>query len=158
MKRKQVLALLLAVCLSSSLLPVPILATEGAAEPVQAVAEEGTEPSDSGVKSASDLETEPGDERESQEPTDESTVPAAPEGEEAEQTDPTEPTEAAKPTEPAEQTEPTNPVVMEELAEFPVETLGYSQGSTVIQVQQVDEQYYLFLPASADSKAAEAEL
>lgn len=42
MKRKQVLALLLAVCLSSSLLPVPILATEGAAEPVQAVAEEGT--------------------------------------------------------------------------------------------------------------------
>ena len=70
MKRKQVLALLLAVCLSSSLLPVPILATEGAAETVQAVAEEGTEPSDSGVKSASDLETEPGDERESQEPTD----------------------------------------------------------------------------------------
>lgn len=152
MKRKQVLALLLAVCLSSSLLPVPILATEGAAETVQAVAEEGTEPSDSGVKSASDLETEPGDERESQEPTDESAVPVAPEGEEAEQTDPTEPTEAAKPTEPAEQTEPTNPVVMEELAEFPVETLGYSQGSTVIQVQQVDEQYYLFLPASADSK------
>ena len=40
MKRKQVLALLLAVCLSSSLLPVPILATEGAAETVQAVAEE----------------------------------------------------------------------------------------------------------------------
>ena len=129
MKRKQVLALLLAVCLSSSLLPVPILATEGAAETVQAVAEEG-----------------------SQEPPDEAAGPVAPEGEEAEQTDPTEPTEAAKPTEPAEQTEPTNPVVMEELAEFPVETLGYSQGSTVIQVQQVDEQYYLFLPASADSK------
>lgn len=138
-----------------SLLPVPILATEGAAETVQAVAEEGTEPSDSGVKSASDLETEPGDERESQEPTDESTVPAAPEGEEAEQTDPTEPGQT---TEPTEQIEPTNPVVMEELAEFPVETLGYSQGSTVIQVQQVDEQYYLFLPASADSQAAEAEL
>ena len=63
MKRKQVLALLLAVCLSSSLLPVPILATEGAAETIQAVAEEGTEPSDSGVKSASDLETEPGENR-----------------------------------------------------------------------------------------------
>ena len=92
MKRKQVLALLLAVCLSSSLLPVPILATEGAAETIQAVAEEGTEPSDSSVKAASDPETEPGDETEPQEPTDESAVPAAPEGAEAEPTDPTEPT------------------------------------------------------------------
>lgn len=43
-------------------------------------------------------------------------------------------------------------MVMEELAEFPGGDPGLSQGSTVIQVQQVDEQYYLFLPASADSK------
>ena len=144
MNRKRVLALLLAVCLSSSLLPVPILATEGAEGTVQAAAVEGTEPSDSSGKAASDPETEPGEDTEPQETTNGTTTPTDP-GQEA-GTDPTDPTE---PTESTEPTEPTGPT---ELAEFPVKSIRYSQGSTVIGVQQVDEQDYLFLPASADSK------
>lgn len=132
MRGKRILALLLAMSLSASLLPVPVLATEAAEGMTQATAAEGTEPSDSGVKAVSEPETEPEEETEQNEP-DKQTPASTDAGQELE-------TEPAEPTEPVER------------AEFPVDSLCYAQDGTNVKVQQVEGRYYLFLPASADSK------
>lgn len=138
MNKKRVIALLLAMCLSGSLFPVPGLAVEAGEEAVPAVVTEGAEPSDSNVKDASS-ETEPMDEslEEESQPTPSETT----EQQSSEMTtDPEGSTE--------EPTEPEEPVVA--LPAFPVDSLCYAQDKTVIRVQQVGEQHYLFLPASAD--------
>lgn len=72
------------------------------------------------------------------EPPDEQDSPAPATVEESEEL----PADGSEEEEPTEEEEPQ--------VSFPVEQLTYSAGSTVIRPQMVEEQLYLFLPASAD--------
>lgn len=113
MKKKRIIALLLAICLSFSIYPMSASA-ECSTKAIEAQAD-SDESDPVSVLTVSETDTE-------------------------------------SVTSEEEKTELTVESEAESLSEFPLDSLSYSTGSTIIRVQDVDGVSYLFLPASTDSQ------